>query len=115
MDPSAATVTDTVTGAVSTELPGKAAVMVISSLSPSETSESSRLKLILEGGVSPSMMVRDAGVTVTPAAETDPVISSASASPAASSSVVDRVKVPDPADPPAAIVTSKASWPDGIE
>ena len=107
--------TDTVTEVISTELSGKAAVMVISSLSPSETSESSRLRLIFEGAVSPSMMVRDAGFTSTPGAETDPVIFSASVSPAASSSVVDKVKVPDPEEPPAAIVTSKVSSPVGIE
>ena len=62
---------------------------------------------------SESPIVNDAELTVKPEAE--PVIDNASASPAALSSAVLSVNVPDPDDAPAAIVTSKVSWPDGIE
>ena len=115
MEPSAVTATATVAWVDSTKLSGKAAVIVISSLSPSETSESSRLRLIFEGGESPSVIDREAAFTATPAAVTEPVIASASVSPDASSSVVDRVKVPEPDEPPAAISMPKVSSPSGIE
>ena len=62
---------------------------------------------------SESPIVNDAPLTVKPEAE--PVIDNASASAATLSSKVLSVKVPDPDDPPAAIVTSNVSWPDGIE
>ena len=64
---------------------------------------------------SESPIVNDAEPTVSPAAEVEPVIDKASASAATLSSTVVRVKVPDPDDPPAAIVASNESWPDGIE
>ena len=58
------------------------------------------------GAPSPSSIGSEALFTVNPAAEAVPVIFNASVSPATSSSVVERVKVPDFDPVPAAIVTS---------
>ena len=63
---------------------------------------------------SESVISSDAEPTVSPSAAADPPIDNESVSPAASSSAVDRVKVPDFDPVPAAIVTSKVSWPEGI-
>ena len=68
----------------------------------------------IAGTLSPSVIVNDVRVTET-AAETEPVMSNASDSPAALSSTVVSVNVPDPDDAPAAITTSKVSSPAGIE
>ena len=65
--------------------------------------------------VSESLRVSGAELTVSPAVVVEPAIDKASASATTLSSTVVRVKVPDPDDPPAAIVTSNESWPDGIE
>ena len=58
---------------------------------------------------SESPIVSEADETVSPAVVVEPVIDSASASAAALSSKVLSVNVPDPDDPPAAIVTSNVS------
>ena len=61
------------------------------------------------------MISSDAELTVRPSAAAEPPIdSSSSISPAASSSVVDSVNVPDFDPVFAAITTSKVSWPEGI-
>ena len=62
---------------------------------------------------SESVISSDAERTVSPSAAA-PSIDNESVSPAASSSAVDRVNVPDFDPVPAAIVTSKVSWPEGI-
>ena len=62
---------------------------------------------------SESPIVNEAELTVKPEAE--PAIDNASDSAAVLSSKVLSVNVPDPDEPPAAIVTSNVSWPDGIE
>ena len=58
------------------------------------------------GAPSPSSIDNEALFTVTPAADAEPVIFNASVSPATSSSVVERVNVPDFDPVPAAIVIS---------
>ena len=58
---------------------------------------------------SESPIVNEAEETVSPAVVVEPVIDRASASAAALSSKVLSVNVPDPDDPPAAIVTSNVS------
>ena len=60
-----------------------------------------------------STMVSVAALTVKPEAE--PVIDNASSSATLVSVLAVRVNVPDADDPSAAMVTSKASWPEGIE
>ena len=59
------------------------------------------------------MIVNFAPLTVKP--EAAPVIDNASASAVTLSVLVVKVNVFDPDDDPAEIVTSKVSWPAGIE